>query len=266
MVKTVLMDLEFAPIIAGPPESPKSLFRRAASNDETTIDSWREIWVESVQKNHKAKGPFGPNGIGALFNRYQGQSCIVVGSGPSLKENILDLVEASKHIPVISCLHNFHYLEDHGVEVDYYVTLDAGPITVTEVYEGGTKTPEEYWELTKSRKLLAFIGANPDLISKWQGGINWFHCPIPDEGIMDRIQAVEVFNTFCSTGGNVLGAAFYASKAIMGANPTIFVGADFSFSYDKKFHGWDSSYDATLGHAFKVPDIFGNKRYTWQSY
>jgi hypothetical protein len=182
------------------------------------------------------------------------------------KENIADLVEASKHLPIISCLHNFHYLEDHGVQVAYYVTLDSGAVTVEEVYEGGARAAESYWELTKDRTLLAFIGANHELIRQWRGDIRWFHCPIPNELVMERISQIEHFTTFCSSGGNVLGAAFYAAKAIMAANPIIFVGADFSFSYDKKFHGWKSKYDATLGHAFKVPDIFGNKRYTWQSY
>lgn len=266
MLKTVEIDLEFAPVIAGPPVAPKQLFKQAASNDEVTIESWKDVWVEMVRKNHALKGPFGENGIGELFGQFQGKSCIVVGSGPSLKTNILDLVEASIYLPVISCLHNFHFMEDHGVLVDYYVTLDSGPLTVEEVYEGGTKPPDEYWKMTEGKTLLAFIGANNVLIEKWQGQIKWFHSPIPSESVMKQIDEIEEFHTFCSSGGNVLGAAFYAAKAIMAANPIIFVGADFSFSYDKKFHGWESKYDATLGHAFKVPDIFGNKRYTWQSY
>lgn len=266
MLKTIDIDLEFAPIIDGPPVSPKDLHKQSASNDEITVESWKDVWVKAVQENHASKGPFTPNGIGKLFEKLQGMGCVVVGSGPSLKTNILDLIEVSKKAPVISCLHNFHYLEDHGVEVDYYVTLDSGPVTVEEVSEGGTRTPDEYWALTANRTLLAFIGANPTLISKWQGDIYWFHCPIPSDPLMKKIEEVERFNTYVSTGGNVLGAAFYIAKAIMAAPTIIFVGADFSFSYDKKFHGWASKYDASLGHAFKVPDIFGNRRYTWQSY
>ena len=266
MLKQIDIELEFQPIIDGPPQAPKNLFRQAASNDEVTIESWRDTWIENVQKNHAVKGPFAGSSIGELFGKYQGRGCIVVGSGPSLKGNISDLAEASLHLPVVSCLHNFHFLEDNGVQVDYYVTLDAGPVTVEEVYEGGTRKPEEYWALTKGKKLLAFIGSHPELISRWQGEIYWFHCPIPDQGIMKAIEEVEPFGVFISNGGTVLGACFYAAKAIMAANPIIFAGADFSFSYDKKFHGWDSKYDQKLGQAFKVTDIFGNRRYTWQSY
>lgn len=266
MLKQIDIELEFAPIINQPPVTPKQLFKQAASNDETTVDAWKDTWIRAAKENHATRGPFAANSIGKFFGKYQNRGCIVVGSGPSLKINVAELAKASKFLPVVSCLHNFHFLEDRGVEVDFYVTLDAGIVTVEEVSEGGARTPEEYWALTKGKKLLAYIGANPELIKRWQGEIYWFNCPIPSAEIMRALDAIEPFNLFVSNGGNVLGAAFYAAKAIMAANPIIFAGADFSFSYDKKFHGWDSKYDATVGEAFKVPDIFGNKRYTWQSY
>ena len=52
----------------------------------------------------------------------------------------------------------------------------------------------------------------------------------------------------------------------MGANPVIFCGADFSFSYSNKFHGWDSKYDRDLGHVIPATDVFGNRVKTWSSY
>ncbi len=266
MIKTVEMDFEFQPYLSGPPMTPKQLFRQAASNDEITIQSWEKIWLDNIKKNHDKYGPFNKSHIGQFFGKYKGRPAIIVGSGPSLKGNIQDLVEASQHIPVVSCLHNFHYLEDHGVSVDFYVTLDAGEVTIPELSEGGTRDEDLYWSLTKGKKLLAFIGTSPNLIAKWQGEIFWFHVPLPDQNLMAKIEEIEVFNACISTGGNVLGASLYSAKAIMGANPIVFVGADFSFSYTKKFHGWDSKYDASMGYAFKVPDVFGNKVYTWQSY
>lgn len=269
MKRTIDIELEFQPEIGGPPQSPTQMLRQSASNDEVTIDSWKDVWINQTKKNYETKGPFGPKSVGSLFGSMHNQGCIVVGSGPSLRVNIGDLVNASKVLPVISCLHNFHYLEDNEVDVKYYVTLDAGPITIAELSEGGTRSPEEYWALTRNRTLIAYIGSHPDLISRWQGPILWFSCPIPDDPYktLEKIWDVEPF--FCSvgTGGNVLGAAFYIAKGIFCANPIVFVGADFGFSHDKKFHGWDSSYDkAGVGHGFKVTDIFGNRIYTWQSY
>ena len=52
----------------------------------------------------------------------------------------------------------------------------------------------------------------------------------------------------------------------MGANPIVFVGADFCFSYMHKFHAWDSKYDAKLGNVVKMTDVYGNKVLSWQSY
>ena len=64
----------------------------------------------------------------------------------------------------------------------------------------------------------------------------------------------------------MLGACMYIARAVLGCSTTVFLGADFAFSYDKKFHGWDSKYDANLGHVLGGVDVFGHKVLTWQSY
>lgn len=268
MIKTVEIDLEFQDYIPVAPASPKELYSNACSADEITINTWRDTWIRHFNENHAKVGGFSDKGVGALYNLHQHKPVIIVGSGPSLKGNIEDLKQAkSVGIPVVSCLHNFHYLEDNGVEVDYYVTLDAGEVTVEEVAkEGGTRPEEEYWALTKERTLLAFVGTHPKLLERWQGKVLFFNSPIPDQAIVDEMAKTERFNTFVSTGGNVLGACFYLAKAVMGASPVIFVGADFAFSYTKKFHAWDSKYDSKVGQVMRVTDVFGNKVATWSSY
>lgn len=269
MKRTIDIELEFQPYIAGPPQSPNQMLRQSATNDEITIDTWKDTWINQTKANHDLRGPFGEHSVGSLFGSLHGQPCIVVGSGPSLKLNVSELAKASKNVAVVSCLHNFHFLEDNDVQVKYYVTLDAGPITITELSEGGKRPEEEYWALTKDRTLIAYTGSHPDLIKKWQGPVLWFTCPIPDDPYktLQKIWDIEPFYCSVGTGGNVLGASLYIAKAVFCANPIVFVGADFGFSHDKKFHGWDSSYDkAGVGHGFKVTDIFGNRIYTWQSY
>jgi hypothetical protein len=144
--------------------------------------------------------------------------------------------------------------------------LDAGPVTIEEVYEGGKFPQSHYWERTKDKKLLAFIGTHPDLLSKWQGEIYFFNCPVPDEAYDKAIKEIEEFNCFVSTGGNVLGASLNIAKAHLGCQIVGFIGADFSFSYVNKFHGWDSKYDKDLGHYVRWVDVYGNMVKTWQSY
>ncbi|MBF8253257.1 MAG: hypothetical protein HW379_1599, partial [Actinobacteria bacterium] len=80
------------------------------------------------------------------------------------------------------------------------------------------------------------------------------------------LESIEVFNSFVSNGGNVLGACLYIAKAILGAPMIAFIGADFCFSYDKKFHSYDTKYDKTLGQVLKLRDVFGMPVVTWRSY
>lgn len=265
MLQTIEIDLEFQPVIPGPPYSVKQLHDKACSNDGVTMDAWREIWIRQTKANHEAHGPFKNKSVGKFFNHFYQRPVIVVGSGPSLKKNV-DLLKDTKGIPIVSCLHNYHFLEDKGIVPDFYVSLDAGTVTIEEIAEGGGKSVEDYFATTKNKKLLAFIGSNPELINRWQGEVYWYCAPIPDQQIVDAIKQVEDFNMWVSSGGNVLGACFYLAKAVMGAGPIIFMGADFSFSYNNRFHPFDSKYDKTLGDYITATDVYGIRVKTWGSY
>lgn len=264
MVKEKLIKCEYQQTILHVPVAPQDLYRQAASNDEATVNSWRPYWIAQYQLNHKRFGPFKDRSVGKLFNKHRFQPCIVVGSGPSLKDNA-HILKDNPGIPVVSCLHNFHFLTDLGVKVDYWVSLDSGPICVSEVAEGGDPSVD-YWEKTKGQTLLAYAATWPELLEKWQGEILFYNAPVPDKGVMDELAKTEVFNVHVSNGGNVLGAALYIAKAFLGCDTIAFMGADFSFSYDHKFHGWDSQYDQKLGHCISLTDVFGNRVKTWRSY
>jgi hypothetical protein len=256
--------LELQPYIDYPPISPEAHYQRACENDGSTVNSWREQWISQYRANHAVFGPFKDRSIGKLYKKHLHQPVFLVGSGPSLKKNAQQLV-GDHGIPIISCLHNFHYLEDLGVKVDYYVTLDAGDICIKELSEGGN-AETDYWEKTKGKTLLAYVGSHPNLLAKWQGDIYFFNCPIPDAGIEAELDKIERFKALVSSGGNVLGASLYIAKAFLGCSTAIFLGADFSFSYDEKFHAWDSGYDAELGQVVRVKDIYGIPVKTWRSY
>lgn len=265
MARTAEIVLEYQNYIETPPVASQALYGQACSNDNVTIESWRQTWISNVRANHKKFGSFKDKSIGKLFGLYRNKPCIVAGSGPSLKYNGAKLKDRGE-IGLVSCLHNFHFFEDNDVTVDFYVTLDAGDVTVEEVSEGGKLTEAEYWERTKKHKLLAYIGTSPKLLERWQGEVYFYNAPVPDPEFTEATEALEKFHCYVSNGGNVLGAAMYIAKGFLGANPISFVGADFAFGYDKKFHAWASKYDANLGYVLKAVDVFGNKVLTWQSY
>ncbi len=262
--KQALVYLEYQGYIDQPPVAPQQLFAAACSNDAVTIQSWKDTWISQARANRAVFGPFKDRSIGKFYQKHRHSPIFVIGSGPSLKKNA-HLLKGDHGIPIISCLHNFHYLEDLGVNVDYYVNLDCGPVTIEEVSEGGN-AETDYWEKTKGKKLFTYIGAHPNLLAKWQGEIYFFNCPIPNAEIENAMAEIEPFKVLVSSGGNVLGASFYIAKAFLGANTTIFLGADFSFDYLESFHPWASKYDAKLGQVLKVHDIYGIPVKTWQSY
>jgi hypothetical protein len=266
--KTANIQLELQPYIQHTPQALSSMYGQACASDAATIESWRSKWLANTAQNSSLFGPFASKGVGLLHQEWLGETAIVAGSGPSLALNIGKLKDRPKHINLISCLHNFHAMEDNNAEVDYYVSLDAGPVTIEEVSEGGSKTESEYWSITAKRKLIAFIGTDPELIKKWQGQVYFFNAPIPDEGLMKEIAAIDPFHQYVSNGGNVLGACTYIAKGWLGATTLVFIGADFSFSNREKvkFHYWDSKYDASIGHTIRTVDIYGNSIKTWPSY
>lgn len=265
MAKRAEILCEYQPYIDHAPMSPRAMYQQSTSNDDATVNAWRDTWIKNAAENHKRFGSFSEHGLGKIWGMARNSPAIVVGSGPSLSGNI-DGLKANKGITVVSCLHNFHLFHDRGIKADYWVTLDAGPVTIEEVSEGGSKTPEEYWAATEGETLIAYIATDPRLLEKWRGQVLFYTCPVPDKTVLDAQHALEPFHTNVSTGGNVLGAATYIAKAILGANPIIFMGADFAFSYTHQFHGWDSKYDASMGHCLRATDVYGNSVKTWPSY
>ncbi len=265
MGRKVEIELEYQLLIPGPPVQPRELYQASCSNDQVTVDTWSKTWVDNIKANRARVGDFAESGVGKLFGAFQNRACVIAGSGPSLKVNGAQLAER-RGLPLISCLHNFHFFEDRGVRPDFYVSLDAGEVVLEEVAEGGALTPDEYWARTKDHTLVAYVGSHPKLAELWQGKIYWFNAGLPHGPVKDAADAAAGFHTMLGSGGNVLGACLYLAKGILGCPMVAFIGADFSFGYDNKFHAWDSKYDGKLGQCMRVSDIYGVKRNTWQSY
>jgi hypothetical protein len=261
----VEMILDYQNNIENPPITPKEMYAQAASSDGPTLDYWSGTWLSQIAENKKTFGNFKDKSVGKLHNINLNKPCIIAGAGPSLKKNG-HLLKNRNGLMLVSCLHNFHYFEDQDIEVDYYVTLDAGPVTIGEVSEGGKHPPEHYWERTKTKKLIAFIGSHPELLKKWQGEIYFYNALVGNLEYQGKVDAIEKFNCNVSTGGNVLGACLYIAKGFFGSFTIAYTGADFCFSYMRKFHAWDSKYDKELGNVLKMTDVFGNKVLSWQSY
>ena len=263
--KSVEMTLEYQGVIDGPPCRAQDLYSKACGNDNITITSWQKTWLDNVREN-AAKYDFFEHSVMQDFKKFEYHPAIVAGSGPSLKKNVAELLKKPDGIPLVSCLHNFGYFEDLGLNVEYYMNLDAGDVTIPEVSQGGTKPEQFYWDLTKDRTLCTSVCANPKLIEKWQGRILFFNSMVPSQEYIAEYQKITKFMLTYNVGGNTLGAALYHARAVLGCMPIAFVGADFAFDYTKKFHPFETPYDDQFSGVIPCTDVFGNRVYAWNSY
>ena len=67
-MRNVNIDLQFQEVISGPPQTQESLWQAATSNDDITIQSWKDQWLSQMRANKEKFGSFKAHGIGKLFN------------------------------------------------------------------------------------------------------------------------------------------------------------------------------------------------------
>lgn len=282
MAKRANIVLELQGTIPTPPISLRDMYKGACSCDDVTMDAWSAKWLSNIAANKAKFGNFGDNGIGKVFGQFAGKPCIIAGAGPSLAKNIHLLKSRPKDMGLVSCLHNFHYMIDHDCKPDFFVSLDAGDVTIEEVTEGSKRlgdpskfregddwvSEDYYWAETEKYTLVCYIGTSPKLLEKWRGKVLFFNAPVPNKEFRDKVNSIEVFYQWISNGGNVLGACLYFAKGYLGSQVTIFIGADFSFSneHEARFHPWHSKYDSSIGKAMRAVDIYSNGVWTWPSY
>lgn len=271
MLKQLTIDVMYQPLIDRPPQLPSgsdNLYAEACRGDQTTIASWRDTWIANYKATKEHFGDFASKSIGKLYGSNRQRPCIVLGSGPSLKDALPALKrnrKAPNPVTSISCLHNFGLFEDEDCHADYYLSLDAGEIVMRDISESRDHDAEYYWEKTKGKVLIAYVGSNKQLWEKWQGEICLFNSLIPDAALRDEMKAIEHFTHYVSSGGNAGGACFYVAKSVLCSDPIILVGMDCCFDYDNTFHAYKTHYD-TVGNYVPWPDIYGIPRKTWQSY
>jgi len=277
------MVLNLQNIIDMPPEEPKSLYAASCAGDDITVKTWESTWKQYCKVNAESSNKF-ENTVMSIAGSEDKKPVIVALSGPSLKKNYMYLKDHETpdiqgniqkfhgrgDTKIVSCFHNFNFFEDNDIMTkdDFYVTLDSGEICLKELYEGGAHDPEWYWDRTADRTLVAYTGTSPELIKRWKGKILWFTTAPQSESLSvfykDYIdyEKIPCFNV----GGTVAGAALYMARAILGGSIMIFIGADFCFSYNHKFHAWDSNYDMKFSGVIPWVDIYGNRVWTWPSY
>jgi hypothetical protein len=269
------MFLQIQPYIEGIPRGKGSAWQAATRNDGVTVNTWAKQWVDQTKQNLSNYDLHG-NSVMKEFQKYKGRPVILMGSGPSLEKNWKSLIGDGKNsfgrkdIPIVTNVHNFPFCEDKNLikSTDYYVILDAGDICIKEMYEGGKHDENWYWERTKDRTLIAYHGTHPKFLERWKGTVLYYATPSATMELSKNLKEIIDYTKLpCfSVGGNVMGAALYFARAILGCSIPIFMGMDLCFSYNRKFHPWDCWYNENFAGVMPWTDIYGNRVYTWASY
>jgi hypothetical protein len=271
------MVLRYSGCIDGIPLGKEAAWQNATRNDKVTVESWDKIWIGQTAQNSKTYN-FSEGSAMSVFGSESGRPVILMGAGPSLAKNWADLVGDGKtnfgrrDIKIVTNVHNFPFLEDHNLMTseDFYLILDAGDICIKEMSEGGANAdnPDWYWERTACRTLVAYHGTHPEFLKKWRGKILWFTTPPASMKIAEEIsKLIDITKVpVLNVGGNVMGAALYFARAVLGCSIPIFMGMDLSFSYNQKFHPWECWYNEKFTGVIPWIDIYGNRVWTWPSY
>ena len=262
---SVPMKLTYQMYIASPPRTKEQMWTTACANDKTTSESWRSKWLDHIERNVK-ENKADERMVDGMLRQHAYKPCLCVASGPSLNRNFMFIKMLPKEIPVISVLHNYHRFIDTDTRCDAFVTLDAGDIVIKEMAEGGSKTPEEYWESTKNQTLITGLVTPPELVKKWKGKVYFFSATIPDEEFMVALPKLTKNKWVYSVGGHTFGAAMYHAAWIWGCSELALVGADYAFDYMHQFHPWKTDYDKKFFGVMPCTDVWGNRVYSWPSY
>jgi hypothetical protein len=241
------------------------MYGQACSNDNVTVNAWREKWISNAKATKERFGSFKEHGLGQLFGSNKYKPCIVVGSGPSLSNNI-EALKTVTDIPIVSCLHNYHYMEDHGIKVDYYVSLDAGDVVVEKFLKEVRNRMKSIWNPQKTKPLLPLLAQARSFLKP---GVERFCSLIVRFQTTSTLKRQAPWKSFIhlfQPAATFWGRPLILPKRFWDLAKSRFLGADFCFSYTRKFHAWDSKYDGKLGEAIRAVDVWGNSVLTWQSY
>ncbi|MNB88563.1 hypothetical protein D3C75_355810 [compost metagenome] len=195
-----------------------------------TFNVFQDLWITNVLKNirHTITSP----PVNLLEGAWKGSKAIIVGSGPSLQEDILYLKQLKDKCLIIAAGSSIQALQYNGIQPHLIVSMDGGEpnlrvfenidtsqvplLFISQIHSG-------ILEIYKGKKMFAFFAR--DLISNYL----W-----PDRSVP------QFLNTATVTGTAIQTARY------MGATEIILMGQDLSYP-QKQFY--------TIGIGHVSPEV-----------
>lgn len=187
---------------------------------QNTLIHFKDIWMRN-RLNHLATNLISTP-LQVIKGAFSGYPAIIVGSGPSLQEDLENISRMKDYCLIIAAGSSLQALLHHGITPHLVVVVDGGPI-VENIFRTPESlqipmlyTPTTNFNITdRAQTLQLYAFDDTDLISPY------YISPDGD---------IPVFRSLASVSGTAVQAAIY-----MGCEEIILVGQDFSFPEEKHY-------------------------------
>ncbi len=174
----------------------------------TTLGFGRR-WHENCLKNLKLYSRF------SVLDNKSTLPVFLVGSGPSLDDQIMKLPELSNRGIVIALAPGYHRLVEEGVRVHFLVSTDGGIANRIHLSQNGPRD--------EATILISTLSVTPRILRLWDGNILIMNLELPlEDYLLDDIPGIPM-------QGNVALAAFWIAQRIS-SGPIYLLGMDFAFT------------------------------------
>ncbi|MBB6692196.1 motility associated factor glycosyltransferase family protein [Cohnella xylanilytica] len=225
--------------------------------NRNTRNLFKEQWL--VNRLYHLSTNLNSTPLHALKGRFKGVPAIIVGSGPSLKEDVEWIRQLRRHCLILSAGTSVQPLLHFGIEPHLVALVDGGAI-VEKVFQDSVSrsvpmlySPTTNYRVTDSMNSSLFhFFDHTDPVSK-------HYMALTDED--------PVFNSSASVTGMAIQAAVY-----MGCREIVFAGQDFSFPGEVHYapgvtHFGEEGQKYVVSHAqVLVENVLGTMNRTNTSY
>ncbi len=174
-------------------------------------------------------------GIGGLplFTEAIRGNVVVVGSGPSLNNNIKHIKTIREHVTLISCGTALRVLYTHGIKPDIHVEIESDAVTEKAVSYIGDL------EWVKSIAMVGLLQVNPLVYKLFDDKRFVLKYPSSSGTLFKDVAPRMEYSTPTVVNGGFAVAAYYHPKAIF------LFGTDFGFKAGENHHADGTLYDLT---------------------
>ena len=229
--------------------------------DINTISKFSDVWLKNTIRNITLinNGEFYK--LSDLYNKYAGQTALVIGAGPSLQDNLKNIQENRNKFVIIAVNKIVKYLIQNGVTPDFVTCLDARNMDTT---LGGL-------DLSRISGIVD-IRTDSSVFSKNFKKI--FVNFSESDTISQKISQYNDSMQFMESGGSASTFALAAASQ-MGFSKVVLVGVDLAFKDSVAYANGDTinriSQDEILADGIKknlvqVRSVTGGMIYTRDDY